>query len=147
MKKAIIVDIDGTLADVAHRLHHLEEKPQAWDSFHKELIHDKVNPWCVELIWALHEKDFSIVLLTGRDDQYRELTLNWLSENKIPYDKLYMRKMDDYRNDDEIKKDFYLNHIKKDYDILFAVEDRGSVVKMWRDELHLPCLQCDWGNF
>jgi len=147
MKKAIIVDIDGTLADVSHRVHHVETDNKNWDKFHKSSCYDKVNLWCLELMWALHEKDFSIVLLTGRDDQYLDITLSWLKEKKIPYDDLFMREMEDTRSDDMVKKDFYLNKIKSKYDVLFVIEDRKSVVKMWRDELHIPCLQCDWGDF
>ena len=29
----IIVDIDGTLANVEHRVHHLLKSPKDWDSF------------------------------------------------------------------------------------------------------------------
>lgn len=29
----IIFDIDGTLADIAHRRHHVETKPKNWSAF------------------------------------------------------------------------------------------------------------------
>jgi len=27
------------------------------------------------------------------------------------------------------------------------MDDRDQVVKLWRDEIGLTCLQVDWGNF
>lgn len=38
MSKAIIVDLDGTLANCEHRRHFLETKPKDWKSFHG-LVH------------------------------------------------------------------------------------------------------------
>jgi hypothetical protein len=29
----ILVDIDGTLADCTHRLHHIQKQPKDWDAF------------------------------------------------------------------------------------------------------------------
>lgn len=37
-------------------------------------------------------------------------------------------------------------NIKDKYDVLFAIDDRSSVVDMWRD-LGLVCLQCAEGAF
>ena len=33
----IIVDIDGTIADVRHRLHHVKDGKKDWNAFHAEL--------------------------------------------------------------------------------------------------------------
>jgi hypothetical protein len=57
-----------------------------------------------------------------------------------------MRKEGDHREDSVIKKEIYLKDILPKNEVLFIVEDRLSVVKMWRS-LGLVCLQCDWGDF
>ena len=52
----------------------------------------------------------------------------------------------DFRPDEEIKKEIYFNKIINNYNILFVLDDRAKVVKMWR-ELKLTCLQVDDGDF
>ena len=58
-----------------------------------------------------------------------------------------MRDDGDYRKDNITKLEMYNKHIKGKYDVEFVLDDRDSVVKMWRDELDLTCMQVDWGNF
>lgn len=57
-----------------------------------------------------------------------------------------MRKNNDFRPDEEIKKEIYFDKIINNYNILFILDDRAKVVKMWR-ELKLTCLQVDDGDF
>ena len=40
-EEVVIFDIDGTLADVSERVHHLEKRPKDWDSFFKGMAQDK----------------------------------------------------------------------------------------------------------
>lgn len=144
--ECIIIDIDGTLADVEHRVHFVRQKPKKWKDFHQNLIHDQVQGWCLKLIEAFRAQGTKVVLLTGRDDDYISESKEWLEQNQVPYDELFMRATKDRRSDHLVKKDFYLNEIKPRYKVLFVVEDRLSVVKMWR-ELGVVCLHCDWGDF
>lgn len=144
--KAIIVDIDGTLANVDHRLKFVHQTPKDWESFHNGCVLDSPHQWCLELVSAFKDRGFSIVLLTGRGDEYREKTKTWLTQHDIPYDALFMRAQNDRRADDLIKKEIYENEIFPEFDISFVVEDRKSVVAMWR-KLGLVCLQCDDGDF
>ncbi len=37
----VIFDIDGTLADVSERIHHVRKKPKNWDAFFKGMAQDK----------------------------------------------------------------------------------------------------------
>ncbi len=147
MKKAIIVDIDGTLADIEHRVHYLQSKPKKnWKSFYQEVDKDIVNPWCLEIIMSMKASGYQIILLTGREEICKEKTLKWLEDNKIPYDLLYMRPLNDFRADDVIKCEIYYNEIEKKFQTLFVLEDRKTVVEMWRKE-GITCLQCEWGEF
>jgi hypothetical protein len=57
-----------------------------------------------------------------------------------------MRALADHRDDWVMKKEIYHKEIAPNYQIEFVIEDKASVVKMWR-ELNLVCLQCDWGDF
>lgn len=146
MKKAIIVDLDGTLCDCEHRVHHVSGDQKDWESFNTLMEQDRVNSWCLQLMSAMKNDDHSILIVTGREDAFLKQTECWLEKNHVYYDHLYMRPTSSKDEDSEIKKQIYDSEIKDNYDVTFVVEDRKSVVKMWR-ELGLVCLQCDWGEF
>lgn len=146
MKKAIIVDLDGTLCDVSHRVHLVENEPVDVEKFHSSLVHDTMNDWCFQLIKAMSALGVEVILLTGRGEEYRQETEAWLMKQSVGYQALYMRRVKDDRTDATVKKEVYINNLKNTYETLFVVEDRKSVVEMWR-EIGVTCLQCDWGDF
>lgn len=151
---AIIVDIDGTLANAGHRLHHIRKSPKDWPAFFAEAKNDEPFKWCQEVIQkfaATHQ----VIFLTGRGEEERENTLSWLYEHAGLYENsntglalydrfLLMRPAGCRDHDYDVKRRIYRETIEPHYDVLMVLEDRGSVVKMWR-ELGLICLQCsDW---
>lgn len=146
MDKAILVDIDGTLADIEHRVHHVQAVEKNWKAFNQEMHKDKLNFWCLDLIKAMQDQNFKVIFITGRGEDTRESTIAWLEKHKVTYAELFMRPLKDRRDDFEVKKEIYQKIISKKYKVSFVVEDRASVVKMWR-ELGLVCLQCDVGDF
>ena len=153
MKKAIIVDLDGTLADCSHRLHHIEGEKKGWDKFFEGIKDDKVNEWCKHLIYGMHTAQYSYtalpIIVTGRPEKTIPATDDWLKENLIwptSFAGMFFRKDGDFRPDTVIKKEIYEKQIKGRYDILFVLEDRKNVVDMWRS-LGLTCLQCADGDF
>jgi len=145
-KNAIIIDLDGTLANCDHRVHHLEGETKDWPSFYKGLVDDELNSWCKELMEAMSSKGHELIIVTGREAKYKDETKVWLEKHGISYKYLYMRDHDDHRSDSVVKKDIYINEIEQKYHVVFVLDDRKSVVKMWR-EIGLTCLQCDWGEF
>lgn len=150
--QAIIVDIDGTLADARHREHHLEIKAGErvdWEAWDRELPKDTPFLWCVELITAMKNHGVEIIFLTGRGERTRFDTGVWLLHHVGDWaalKTLLMRGTGDYRKDTVIKTEFYEKVIKPQYDVLFALDDRDSVAEMWRS-LGVVCLHCDrWGD-
>lgn len=143
---AILVDLDGTLANCDHRVHFLHREPKDWDGFYNGLGEDELNSWCKALMEAMEAKGYRVILVTGREEKYKAETKAWLEKHKISYHLLYMRDHDDYRSDSVIKKEIYKKEIEENYQVSFVLDDRKSVVEMWR-ELGLVCLQPDWGDF
>lgn len=147
---AIIVDIDGTLADCNHRRYHVAQKPKNWGRFFAEMDKDRLNGWCDLLIRmaAFGNGAFNckILLVSGRGEEYRERTVAWLKRWDVHYDELLMRPEKDSRPDTEIKLEIYRRDIAPRYCVQFVVDDRKSVTQMWRAQ-GLPCLQCDEGDF
>lgn len=136
MKKAIIVDIDGTLAKMNGR------GPFDWH----RVGEDKVNP-AVQLLVGLASYYCNVIIFSGRDSCCREATIEWLKSHKIPHENLYMRPEGNFEKDCIIKRRLYDEHIVGKYDIQFVVDDRDQVVEMWRKDLGLTCFQVDYGNF
>ncbi|OFZ52319.1 MAG: hypothetical protein A2381_13730 [Bdellovibrionales bacterium RIFOXYB1_FULL_37_110] len=146
-KKAIIVDLDGTLVRMEHRVFLVRQNPPDWKNFMEQIPADKVNHWCHELLEAFSLRGYKIIIITGRGERFDHLSKKWLADHHIAYDGYYSRKSKDRRDDALVKKEIYLDKIKDHYEVLFVLDDRLSVVKMWRDELGLTTLQPDWGDF
>lgn len=144
-KRTIIVDLDGTLADLAHREHHVRGKKKNWPKFFEGMNLDPINVWCRELIVAMQTQGYRIAIVSGRPDSYASVIREWLKTHDVQYDALHLRREGDYRSDDIVKREILHEHFKKE-DILFVVDDRERVVKMWREE-GLVCLQCAPGDF
>jgi predicted kinase len=142
--KAVIFDIDGTLADATHRLHHVKAKPPNWDAFFAECVRDPVFEPIRDLAQTISARGYKIILVSGRTDKVRSQTEVWLAEHAVPYAELHMRAEGDYRQDYVVKSQILDRILTEGNEIAFVVDDRPSVVAMWR-ERGLTCLQCrDW---
>ena len=134
---AILCDLDGTLAILHDR--------SPFDA--KRCETDLLNIPVAEIIKTYHEKGVKIILMSGRENNAKIQTMNWLSYNKIPYNALYMRASGDMRKDAIVKKELYEKYIKGQFFVQFVLDDRNQVVDLWRLELGLPCLQVNYGDF
>ena len=96
----VIFDIDGTLANAEHRLHHILNKSSRekdWDSFYAAAKDDTPISNMVMMIRTL-APHFYTMLLTGRNETSREDTELWLHDHLIYYDELVMRNAGDRRH-------------------------------------------------
>lgn len=147
MAQAAIFDIDGTLADLSHRLHHVTGGKKDYEAFFAEVSEDTVIEPIRQLLYAA-AAEWQIVFCSGRPERTRADTEEWLTENEIfTYGSpLYMRADGDHRPDHVIKVEMLRAMREDGYDPIFAVDDRPSVVAMWREN-GITCLQCrDWNE-
>lgn len=149
MKKIIIFDLDGTLADVTHRLHHIQGENKDWDSFHKACVDDKVIESTAQIYrnLCLASARNPVYILTGRSDIVREETVQWLKDNHLwTYEELLMRDSKNTGHDTKTKLKM-LHSITNDLDnILCVFEDRDRMVNMWRS-LGVTCYQVIAGDY
>ena len=143
---AIIVNLDGTLANCDHRRHHVMSKPKNWKAFYGGIDLDLPNLWCLDLVSTYTMAATSIILVSGRPDDHRAVTERWLDRYNVTYDRLIMRAAGDNRDDMVVKKELYQKQIEPYYKVIFTVDDRKRVVDMWRS-LGLICLHCAEGNY
>jgi phosphoglycolate phosphatase-like HAD superfamily hydrolase len=140
----VIFDIDGTLADVSERIHHVRKKPKNWNAFFQGMAQDKAIHSMVRLCNVLYASGIQIILCSGRSEEHRQQTIEWLAQQGVNYHDLLLRKDNDRRTDSAVKREILANLDKSK--ILFVVEDRSRAVEMWRSE-GLVCLQCAPGEF
>jgi hypothetical protein len=150
MKKTIIFDLDGTLADIEAR-RKLATKPDGkinWGIFFKptNIALDLPNTPVIEMAKVLKAQGHSIVIFSGRDAISRSETIEWLAKHGVPFDVLKMRPEGSFTPDDILKKDWLDQLFPDKSDILCVFDDRDKVVKMWREN-GLTCMQVAPGDF
>lgn len=92
-----VFDIDGVVADVRHRLHHIEGPGRrSWNAFFRAAGKDDLLPEGARLVADL-ATEHEIVWLTGRPEWIRNITRAWLDRQGLPDGDLLMRPDGDYR--------------------------------------------------
>ena len=168
MKKTVIFDLDGTLADIdARRDKALKPNGKLdWEIFaapQSILDLDKPNHPVIKMAQMFHNDGFKIVIFSGRNDRSFHTTKEWLEKYKVPYDLLVLRpdkiqadswpiangnpatKAMRFMPDEILKKEMLDTFVDID-DVFLVVDDRQKVVDMWRD-LGLNTFQVAPGNF
>ena len=168
MKKTIIFNLDGTLANIDSR-RDISMKPNGrldWNVFaapNSILALDKPNAPVIKMAQMFKAEGFKIVIFSGRNDRGFDATIQWLNDFKVPFDLLVMRP-DKFKDKswpiadgnpatpdmrfmpDEILKKKMLDAFVDINDVFLVVDDRDKVVKMWRD-LGLNTFQVAPGDF
>ena len=90
------------------------------------------------MVKGLQGSGCHILFTSGRSDECRSLTLDWLSDSFHGWvcgDEftLLMRAEHDNRKDTIIKREIFDKHISGRYKIEVVLDDRPCVCRMWRD--------------
>lgn len=154
-KPLYIFDLDGTLSLPDHRVHLLNEikGDEKWRRFYAECGKDEPNVPVLMTLQSLYDSyDCDIWIWTGRSDEVRGITEDWLVDH-APFSRrellhcLTMRPQHDHRPDHELKLEWLNAMLPADRHRLTAVfEDRARVVEMWRDA-RVACFQVAAGEF
>ena len=142
----VICDIDGTIADVSHRVHHVKGEVKDWKSFFESMMDDTVREDVKDMLIEYQNQGKVILFVSARPEDYREQTEHWLKSfvTGVYPVSLLMRQRGDTRPDTEVKRDIYHKYLK-DLDIFCVVDDRPCVIRMWED-LDLKVVDVGEGN-
>lgn len=121
LPQAVVFDIDGTLAVMKNR------GPYDWDKVDR----DDVNEIVAEHTHIHKTKGRKVILVSGRDEECREMTENWLKFYNVNYDELHMRPNGDGRKDSIVKREIYETNLQDRYDVMCVYDDRLQVLSMW----------------
>lgn len=146
-----IFDLDGTIANVDHRRHLVEKKPQRWDAFYKACVDDTPNTPVIATMELLLAAGCEVQIFSGREDSVRKETVAWLTQHtslNMKTTTLLMRPTGDSTPDDVLKKNWYENVLTagERRRLVAVFDDRDKVVAMWRS-MGVPCFQVAPGDF
>lgn len=143
----VICDIDGTIANIDHRLHWVRHECEEcklngegscdwkkdWKSFFANLDKDTVRQDVREILVDLYNRGHMIIFVSGRSDDHRDRTLEWFDKNFLSFAfTLIMRRSGDKRPDTEVKQDILNTYFKDRSKIKCVIDDRPSVIRMWQ---------------
>jgi len=135
--KAMLIDLDGTTADKHANRTYYDYTTVDLDSAHDDVI---------DLIRLL-SCEYKAVYVSGRPDSCRDLSQQWIDKYIGIPGPLFMRSTGDGRADFIIKLELFDKHIRHEYNVVCAIDDRDQVVKAYRDVLGLRVYQVQEGNY
>lgn len=130
-KKAIIVDMDGTICE------NVTGRPWYGEGAADGMMTDAPYTDIINMLRTyLENYEIQLLILTGRNDtkDVRAATLAWLETNWFYPDKLFMRKPGDYSKTAAFKEKTYVEKIEPYYDVVMVFEDNNACVQMFRDK-------------
>jgi len=126
-----VIDIDGVLADVRHRLRHVSERPKDWRAFFDGASEDPLLDEGAETVRRLAEV-YDIVYLSGRPERLRGVTERWFRRHGLPTGPLMLRPYDDFRPSSVFKVQA-LRRLAKERTVVVLVDDDPRVLDEARE--------------
>ena len=147
-QKAVIIDVDGTLCNSPHVAGFKKITGGTdWEAWMAATSYATANDWCKEITVAMYKQGYRLIFMTARNTDYngRAITERWLNnclnpEGIFEYE-LIMRPAGDFRPDVDVKLMLYSELIVPHFDVLFAIDDKQTVINLWRN-LNIPALHC-----
>lgn len=140
----VIFDLDGTIADIRHRVHHVRGGgKQNWQAFFAECANDLPVWPVIDTLRAHVKAGDRVEIWSARSDEVRDATEEWLRRHSIDHTLLtHMRAVGDSTPDVVLKR-YWLNQSYRRPDVVY--DDRQRVVDFWRSE-DIACFQvvADW---
>ena len=136
LPRAVIFDIDGTLSLRGDR------GPYEF----ARCVEDKLNRVVDEFLVMCHNDGQRVILLSGRQEEFRPETEAWLRTHAVAYHELHMRPAKDRRRDDIVKAELFDRHVRHRFDVRLVLDDRDRCVALWR-RMGLACWQVAEGDF
>ncbi len=121
-RKAIMVDLDGTLAHMSGR------SAFEW----MRVDEDTLDPAVYAIVRGFYMQGYEIIIMSGRDSVSRAKTEDWLEKYDVPYSAMFMRSAQDMRKDSIVKNELFWDCVAPYYNVECVIDDRPQVVRQWQ---------------
>ena len=151
--KILILDLDGTVVDTTKRfemclrevnansLNELKGKQRSafWNCFQspKFMNLDEPNYRVIEFVKALKNKGYLVHIVSGRTENQLEATLEQLNKYNVPYDKITVRRPNDFRKDFEFKGEVINAYVREGHEVII-VDDSPDVRALLPEKAYDP---------
>jgi hypothetical protein len=143
---AVVLDLDGVLADASGRQHFLAGPGRKdWRGFFDAAGEDPVVEEVVRLTELL-DPSLVGILLTARPVRIRPLTRRWLERHGVHWDLLVMRPDGDFGPSVDFKRRTTRELLAAGFDLRLAFEDDRRNVAMFHEE-GVPCVYLHSGYY
>ena len=126
-----VIDIDGVLADVRHRVHFVTIAPKDWDAFFAAAPADPPLTRGIDRVRELADSGHQIVYVSGRPERCRHDTASWLRDQGLPEAAIHLRQDDD-RRPARLTKLAILRRLERVAPVAIVVDDDAAVVETLR---------------
>lgn len=135
LPRAVIFDVDGTLADTTTIRHHIsgDKKKRNFEAFHTESVNVPPHDWVVHAAQDYADAGYHVLVVTARAAKWRPHTAFWLAMHDIPSHAMMMRRDGDQRPDYEVKRDM-LEIIRRSWIVVRAYDDNPAILDLWAKE-------------
>lgn len=137
-KHCILVDIDGTVAEMNNR------SAFEWNKVGNDLPRKHIIALVDSYFWYEEtDQPREVIFLSGRDAVCQSETRQWLIDNIGDWTEgclLLMRSEGDSRKDYIVKKEIFNKYVSDKYNVDYVIDDRKQVLRMWAYELGLTTI-------
>ena len=137
MKKVVIFDVDGTIANCEHRRKYVDGTLgyTDWKKFRSETAYDTPVEHVCDIAKRFIKSGDHVAFLSARNESEREITekqiSQWIGDG---HKGVFLRPNGDYRCDAEFKSELADKFLDMGGKIDLIFDDRQKVVDMWRDK-------------
>jgi predicted kinase len=131
--EVVLCDIDGTIANIDHRLHFVKGEKKDWGTFFRNMIFDTAIQDVRQMLVGHQTDGKTIIFMSGRPDSYVRETTDWLASYSLPHYTVIMRSASDHRPDEVVKPEMLKKHFP-DLSVIHCVyDDRPRVLRVWQE--------------
>lgn len=153
MRPVVVVDLDSTLCDTRHR-HVLAPKVELgvernWVAYSMACSDDIViegTRRTVKVLSVAHD----IHLVSFRNNEARERTMDWLWKNDVPYHSLKLKMPGEFDNQhDDYKVDYVKRLQAQGHEVVLVIDDWPGLAPAMLRETGVPVMvvnPCYWDN-
>lgn len=132
-RPAVLFDLDGTLCDTRSIEHLVAGDEPDYRAFHTASAGCPADAVVAEAARRAHREGRAVVIVSSREFIWRDLTMDWLVSQQIPYDGLYLRYSSDFRPAAVVKAEL-LGHVREDgFEPVEAWENHDAILELWRE--------------